>query len=209
MERRISANEYNYHTRESEKQMSDTLFPDFTTEDAPENSETGAAEAVSETRAFEEQEERILPVIDSFSGPWQFMSNFWMAPVRVCFPGYGCWTFPSSEHAFQAAKCPSRSAEFLTGTPGEAKRLGRKVDMRRDWEEVKDDVMYDVVREKFRQNPDLADLLVSSAPAYLIEGNTWGDRYWGQVNGNGKNMLGITLMRVRDEIIAGEIVVAK
>lgn len=139
--------------------------------------------------------------ISKFAGDdYSFLSNFYPCPVRVCFPGHGCWTFPSSENAFQAAKCPSRASEFTGLTPGQSKKLGRSVELRRDWEEVKDDVIHDVVLAKFQQNPELAAKLAATGDEELIEGNTWGDRYWGQVDGVGKNMLGKTLMRVREEL---------
>lgn len=143
--------------------------------------------------------------INRFDGTeYAFLSNFYECPVRICFPETGeCFTFSTSEHAFQAAKCPTRAREFSGLTPGQAKRLGRQVDMRDDWEDVKDDVMYEVVLAKFTQNEELKDKLLATGDEELVEGNTWGDRYWGQVNGVGKNMLGKTLMRVRDELRDG------
>lgn len=142
--------------------------------------------------------------ITAFKDEYRFLSNFWECPVRICFPEIGeCVVFASSEHAFQAAKCPSRAKEFLGLTPGQAKRLGRSVELRDDWEDVKDDVMYEVVLSKFAQNAVLRDKLLSTGDEELIEGNNWGDRYWGQVNGVGKNMLGKTLMRVREELRGG------
>ena len=72
--------------------------------------------------------------------------------------------------------------------------------LRKDWEQVKDDIMYEVVRAKFIQHPILAQQLLDTRDAELIEGNNWGDTYWGVCNGYGKNMLGRILMRVRDEL---------
>lgn len=60
--------------------------------------------------------------------------------------------------------------------------------------------MGEIVREKFVQNPELAQKLLSTGSAYLEEGNTWGDKVWGTVNGSGANQLGFILMRVRDEL---------
>lgn len=84
--------------------------------------------------------------------------------------------------------------------PSEAKRLGRRVRLRSDWEQVKYDVMLDVVRAKFNQHPDLAQKLLATGDEELVEGNDWGDTYWGVCNGRGKNMLGKILMRVRAEL---------
>ena len=62
--------------------------------------------------------------------------------------------------------------------------------------------MKDIVRAKFSQNEELAKKLLATNDEYLIEGNTWGDRFWGTVNGEGRNQLGIILMQVRDELRA-------
>jgi ribA/ribD-fused uncharacterized protein len=115
--------------------------------------------------------------------------------------------YPSVEHAFQAAKC--RYAEdkrqfYMTSprmlTAPEAKKVGGKVDLRRDWEEVKLQVMLDLLRAKFTQNRTLRQLLLSTRDATLVEGNWWGDTFWGVCNGRGENHLGKLLMQVRDEL---------
>ena len=64
--------------------------------------------------------------------------------------------------------------------------------------------MEEIVRAKFRQNTELADKLLATGDAYLEEGNTWGDRVWGTVNGSGANRLGVILMQIRAEIKSGE-----
>jgi ribA/ribD-fused uncharacterized protein len=109
--------------------------------------------------------------------------------------------YSNSEAAYQAAKCrnPEQKIWFEKLDPGPAKRLGKGVVLRFDWEEVKDQVMYDICLAKFTQNLDLAKLLVETGDEELIEGNTWGDVYWGQVDGVGRNQLGKTLMQIRDK----------
>lgn len=85
--------------------------------------------------------------IDDFSGPHGFLSNFHPAPVV-----YEGQTYPTAEHAYQAAKTldlERRSWIAEAPTPGEAKGRGRLVDLRRDWDRIKDDVMLDIVRAKF------------------------------------------------------------
>ena len=109
--------------------------------------------------------------ITSFNGDNFFLSNFYVTPVF-----YQGIRFESSEAAFQAAKCPERMQEFCGLNPSEAKRLGRSVTLRPDWEEVKLDVMYQVCMAKFTQNPRLAEKLIATGDAELVEGNTWGDR---------------------------------
>lgn len=133
--------------------------------------------------------------ISEFRGEYYFLSNFYSAPVT-----YNGMCFENNEAAFQAAKCPERMTEFCRLNPSEAKRLGRRVKLRGDWEAVKDTVMYEICKAKFSQNPDLADKLVATKDAELIEGNTWGDRIWGVCDGVGENRLGKILMRVRAEM---------
>ena len=123
--------------------------------------------------------------ISEFRGEYYFLSNFYSAPVT-----YNGMCFENNEAA----------TEFCRLNPSEAKRLGRRVKLRGDWEAVKDTVMYEICKAKFSQNPDLADKLVATKDAELIEGNTWGDRIWGVCDGVGENRLGKILMRVRTEM---------
>ena len=83
-------------------------------------------------------------------------------------------------------------------TPEVAKHLGRKVELRWDWEEVKDEVMLYLVQKKFFTKDVYLRMLLATKDAKLIEGNTWGDTYWGVCNGKGQNELGKILMQVRD-----------
>ena len=136
-------------------------------------------------------------VINSFRGDYFFLSNFFECPVT-----YKNLTYTNNEAVFQAQKCVSDSEriQFTKLNPSEAKKLGRKVTLRKDWESVKIKIMEEIVREKFVQNPELAQKLLATSDAYLEEGNTWGDRIWETVNGSGANRLGIILMRVRNEL---------
>jgi ribA/ribD-fused uncharacterized protein len=135
--------------------------------------------------------------IESFSGEFRFLSNFWKSPLI-----YKGEAYPTSEHAFQAAKAKDEADRRMiqhARTPGEAKRLGRKVKMRADWESVKLVVMRRVIRAKFR-DPGLRRLLMATDDRPLVEGNTWGDRVWGVCGGEGQNRLGRTLMAERRRI---------
>lgn len=135
--------------------------------------------------------------INSFRGDFFFLSNFYEAPVQ-----YDGIVYQNNEAAFQAQKCanPADRQKFAELNPTEARHLGRAIPLRKDWEQVKMSVMSEIVRAKFEQNPDLAKKLLSTHDAYLEEGNTWGDRTWGTVNGAGANHLGRILMEVRKEI---------
>lgn len=134
-------------------------------------------------------------VIDKFDREYHFLSNF--ASISLTFRGHH---FTNAEAAFQSQKCSQRISEFENLNPSQAKRLGRQVPIRPDWKDVRDQVMYEVVYEKFYQNPEACERLKATGDATLIEGNTWNDRYWGVCNGKGQNRLGEILMRVREEL---------
>lgn len=85
-------------------------------------------------------------------------------------------------------------------TAGQVKRWGRKQPILSNWDEVKYSYMRSFVHEKFFWNTELRELLLATNDALLIEGNTWGDTYWGVCNGKGENNLGKILMKVREEI---------
>ncbi len=139
--------------------------------------------------------------IDRFDGDYRFLSNFHNCPVE-----YQGITYANSEAAFQAAKCtdPDERRRFAVMSPGTAKNAGRHVKLRPDWESVKDGIMLEIVRAKFTQNRDLAEKLLATGDAQLIEGNYWKDFYWGVCYGKGQNKLGQILMQVRREIREGK-----
>lgn len=133
-------------------------------------------------------------MIDSFKGEYFFLSNFY--PIEVQYDGL---TYLSSEAAFQAAKAADIQDRiaFTVLTASEAKKRGRHIKLRHDWETVKYAVMYDVVFSKFSNNPDIRQKLINTSPKELVEGNSWGDTTWGKVNGVGENWLGIILTDIR------------
>jgi N-glycosidase YbiA len=136
-------------------------------------------------------------VIDSFQGEYRFLSNFWPAPIM-----YMGVEYPSVENAYQASKTQvvEERIPFETCTPAEAKKLGRSVTIRRDWGDKRVSIMLGAVRAKFRRHPDLLKLLLETGDQELIEGNTWGDKFWGVCNGEGENHLGKILMQVREAL---------
>lgn len=130
-------------------------------------------------------------MIEQFSGEHAFLSNFYRLESGLTL-----------EHYFQAAKTTVEeeySWIMSSDGPGTAKRRGRRVTLRPDWEEIKVDVMRNLLREKFSQE-DLRIMLLSTGDEELVEGNYWGDRFWGVCNGSGKNWLGKLLMEIRSEI---------
>lgn len=166
-----------------------------------------------------------------FKGENAYLSNFFYAPFIAkawLDPGAGeriaiyPSTWPTVEHFFQACKSSNvAGAERVlnAGTPGQAKRFGRTLDLRQDWEEIKDKVMEEGVWRKFHSHPRLAELLASTDDSVLVEGNRWGDKYWGACfefdsgqeswssDGRlalvGKNRLGEILMSLRTRLQDG------
>ena len=147
-------------------------------------------------------------MINKFEGRYSFLSNFY--PSEIEHQGI---KYPTVEHYYVAMKADS--SQIINGmhyslddfremiskisTPGQVKRLGRKIQLRKNWNSYKLEVMNWVVRDKFKQE-DLKELLISTGDEELIEGNTWNDTFWGVCNGKGKNHLGKILMEVRNEI---------
>lgn len=133
----------------------------------------------------------------SFSGPLNFCSNFYQATVR-----YEGHVYKTAEHAYQAAKArheADRKAIASCVSPGEAKRLGRKVPCRANWDRIKVDVMSKVLKSKFERDPELTKRLLATGDRELIEWNYWGDTFWGRCTKTkvGENHLGLLLMELR------------
>lgn len=135
--------------------------------------------------------------IESFSGKYRFLSNFY-----PCFIEYEGITYPSTEHAFQAAKFLDfkiREEIAALKKPMEAKLFPKGKTIRDDWFDVSLKIMKDVNVVKYRQ-PSFRDRLDDTRGYKLEEGNTWGDTFWGTCNGTGENHLGKILMEIRDEL---------
>lgn len=141
--------------------------------------------------------------LNGFFDDYRFLSNFWPSEFEIDGE-----VWPTVEHYFQAMKTevPKEVALiFNSDSPAEAKRLGRKVQLRGDWESIKDAVMYEALVEKFSQNKHLADRLLETGDMILIEGNDWKDQVWGvPYSGIGENRLGELLMQVRSRLRDGK-----
>lgn len=141
-------------------------------------------------------------MIDQFEGEYRWLSNFWPAKVLLDAVEY-----QSTEHAYQAAKTNDEIERMRikdAKTPGQAKRLGRKVNVRSDWENCKLSVMENLLRQKFAI-PELRQKLLDTGDQELLEGNNWHDVFWGidLKTREGKNHLGKLLMKIRNEIRNG------
>ena len=136
-------------------------------------------------------------MINSFDGKYYFLSNFYPHPIIEDEIVY-----PTNEHYFQAMKSlipEERRKIAACRTPGDAKRLGRRIALRSDWDQIKLGIMENALRLKFK-DPKLADMLKATGNKKLVEGNRWNDTYWGVCRGVGKNHLGRLLMKVRSDL---------
>lgn len=135
--------------------------------------------------------------ITSFTGEHKFLSNFW--PVEVTLDGI---SYPSVEHAYQAAKFLDpviRKVILSCPTAKQAKKVGKLKGIREDWDKIRLQVMFNLVADKFN-HPELGAKLLDTKNKQLVEGNWWGDKFWGVCNGVGENHLGRILMNVRTNL---------
>lgn len=146
--------------------------------------------------------------ISNFHGPWGFLSNF--------HPSFLVWEgvqYSTGEHAYNAGKPLDPAERFRIScalTPGTAKRMGRALPLRPDWDKTaRYDVMWDVLWAKFTCHPRRIDALLRTGDAYLSEGNTWHDQHWGNClcarpacTPPGGNHLGRLLMELRSTLRA-------
>jgi ribA/ribD-fused uncharacterized protein len=138
-------------------------------------------------------------MVSEFVGKYRFLSNFYPAPVT--FEGR---LYTTVEHAFQASKSTDEGVREMIANvryPSDAKTLGRRVDLRPNWPEIKLGIMLQLLREKF-SDPVFKAVLLSTGDEELVEGNWWNDRFWGVCRGEGENHLGKLLMQIRDELRA-------
>lgn len=130
--------------------------------------------------------------------PYRFLSN-----MTYCKVYYDGMLYNSVESAFQASKTLDKEErkQFLNCNPYESKKLGKKVTLRPDWNEVKLDIMEQLLEQKFSSlNPQLRAKLIATKDIELVEVNNWRDFYWGVCNGIGENHLGKLLMKIRSDI---------
>lgn len=135
--------------------------------------------------------------ISGFNGQWRFLSNFY--ETQITYEGI---TYPSVENAYQAAKTISQEErlKFVNITAKEAKSFGKKITLRDDWEQIKIQVMWNLIYEKFTRNRKLLSSLLLTGDTQIEETNWWGDRFWGVCKGEGENHLGKLLMKLREKL---------
>jgi len=153
-------------------------------------------------------------MINKFEGRYRFLSNFY--PCEIEHQGI---KYPSVENFYVAMKVNDqqlingkyytpgdfREMIALVKNPAEVKKIGSKVKLRSNWDEKKLEVMNWAVRQKFKNNPELKEMLINTSNQDIVEGNYWHDVYWGictcdKCGDKGQNHLGKILMEVRDEL---------
>jgi N-glycosidase YbiA len=136
--------------------------------------------------------------IKGFFGPYRYLSNF--HPVQMTVEGI---KYPSLENAYMAHKTEDIEIrkQIAELTPNEAKKAGRILRLRPNWDKIKFDIMLMLLKKKFSTDP-MRSALLSTGDKYLEETNWWGDKIWGVSNGVGDNNLGKLLMVVRSELAA-------
>lgn len=136
--------------------------------------------------------------IKGFFDSYRFLSNF--HKCKIIFDGI---EYNSSEGAYMAQKTLDLELrQQIAALPAfEAKKLGRKIKLRDGWDDMKYNVMYDVLWAKFTQNPDLKEKLLETGDKYLEETLWWKDTYWGVDHKlGGQNNLGKILMDIREKL---------
>lgn len=144
---------------------------------------------------------RLREPITCFGGEYRFLSNF--TRVDSYLDDEPSIFYPSVENAYQAAKFPpEQRIPFRTCPASEAKQRGRGLGGP-EWRQRSLPLMYNLVYRKFKNNSALRRELLATGSAYLIEGNYWGDTFWGQDNATwyGHNYLGRILMAVRHRLL--------
>ncbi len=135
--------------------------------------------------------------IKGFFVDFRWLSNFHLCPVS-----YEGQLFPSSEHAYQAAKIIPESRQYLINvSSGQVKKEWKKYTLLDkdvfSWDNRKLGVMKIILMDKFTRNDELRYKLLDTEDKYLEETNWWGDKFWGVCENEGENNLGKLLMEIR------------
>lgn len=136
--------------------------------------------------------------IHEFQGKYRWLSNFW-----PCEVWYEHERYPSVEHAYQAAKTDDVNERDIirrAPTPAMAKKAGNLIFLKEWTDSKKLNVMEGLLVQKFRKGNYLSKKLLDTGDLELIEGNNWGDTFWGVCRGQGSNHLGQILMKIREEL---------
>ena len=149
-----------------------------------------------------------------FASHHSYLSNFANSPIVEDGTLY-----PTAEHAYQAKKCeyakdPERMRRVIIATtPLEAKRIADEIKESPECRGHRDGVMAEIINEKFKQNADLSDKLLSTGVMKLNEathnehfgiGVALNSRAIRDKSYRGANKLGQIPMNLRDELNAAK-----
>jgi hypothetical protein len=123
-----------------------------------------------------------------FAGPYHFLSNFFIEKDGSHVEG-----------EFQARKTDPPTWDLCDMNPVQAKKAGQHLVLRADWEDVKVQIMAELLHEKFKEK-GVRQMLLGTGYADLVEGNYWDDTFWGVCRNEGRNWMGLLLMNEREEI---------
>ena len=147
-----------------------------------------------------------MRVINSFRGNYDFLSNFFVGAPIV----YGKNVWLTSEHYYQSMKTTDTENKWkilMSETPKEAARIGRSIEIRKDWDNIKVGVMRVALDLKFSQHEKYKEYLIQTEGYKLVEGNWWHDNFWGTCtckeckDKEKLNTLGNILMDIREELV--------
>lgn len=157
----------------------------------------------SEFVAFLKEQDEVRPTSILFEKDYYYeFSNFHILKFPIEHEGI---SYPTTEHFYQAMKTKNLDERRMVASlasPSEAKKMGKKISLREDWDDIKYDVMYHCVKQKFESDEELKELLLGTRDRWIIEWTFWGDEIWGMhsLSSKGCNALGKILMRVRREL---------
>lgn len=157
------------------------------------------------------------PLINVFRGEHRFLSNFYKLKKPVVFEGM---KYDTVECAYVSSKTVHAGTRYRVSlmNPSVAKKFGdgifkNSISPNPKWsDEYRIEVMTDLVRQKFKKNPDLAEKLIATKDAELIEGNYWHNNFFGvcfcghcpkekRRPPEQRNNLGKILEKVREELV--------
>lgn len=133
--------------------------------------------------------------IKTFEDSYKQFSNFYIRDVI-----YKNILYKTREHAFQCQKATNqKDFEYVyhSKDPYRAKQRANHIKCEPNWKNIRVKIMHEIVLSYFQQHKDAKNLLLSTGTEEIQEGNTWGDKFWGVVDGEGENWLGQILMDVR------------
>jgi len=139
-------------------------------------------------------------MIKEFQGSYRWLSNF--APVKIILENI---EYQSVEHAYMSAKSDDKDWKIfcsnIQNTAGDVKRRSKTIKLKEDWNNIKLEIMFECLKQKFSQEPYKTKLLETKND-YIQEGNNWNDKFWGVClkTNKGENNLGKLIMKIRDNV---------